>query len=539
MKRLLMSVVASLWLFSTSASAQVRELVSPAGAGSGQPNLAVSPDGRVHLSWIERLGEGRFSLRFATLEKNGWSAPRVIAEGSNWFVNWADFPSMVALPDGSLAAHWLVKSGTGTFDYDVTVSRSFDGGKTWGKPFVPHRDGVKGEHGFVSLFAAQDGSLAAVWLDGREMKADGGGHGHGNMALRYVKIKRDGELTDEAVLDARVCECCQTSAAMTADGPVVVYRDRSEAEKEIRDISIVRLKDGKWSAPRLVFQDNWQLNGCPVNGPAVAAVGRRVAVAWFTGANNSPRVKLTFSNDAGATFGQPITIDDGNPAGRVDVMLLADGSALVCWLEKLPEGGAVRMRRVRPDGQRDEAITVAPSGTARFNGFPQMARDGATLVFAWTGSRVLTATMPLPNQTGLQKSGVEAALAKYDQAFRSKDVGAIRNLLAVGQHGLLGKQNLYEHSVRNIGLADAFENHLKPEIAGFEDMKAEFTDVRITPGADLALVTRQYKIEGKLRGRDITATGNETMVWKKVGDDWKIAHIHYSHPCPRPATQPK
>src|SRR5262249_54220648 len=161
------------------------------------------------------------------LEKGGWSTPRVIAEGSNWFINWADFPSMVAMPDSSLAAHWLVKSGQGTFDYDINISRSFDGGKTWGKPFVPHRASVKAEQGFVSMFARKDGWREAVWLGGREMRADKNdahGHGHGNMPRRYGKIKRDGSLADEAALDTRVCECCQTSAAMPAEGPVVVYR---------------------------------------------------------------------------------------------------------------------------------------------------------------------------------------------------------------------------------------------------------------------------------------------------------------------------
>ncbi|HQR33784.1 MAG TPA: sialidase family protein [Blastocatellia bacterium] len=377
--------------------AQAREVNSPAGAGSGQPNLTVSRDGKVYLSWIERLGEGKFSLRFAVKEGDGWSAPRVIAEGSNWFVNWADFPSMIVLPDGSLAAHWLVKSGPGTFDYDVTISRSFDGGKTWGKPFVPHRDGVKAEHGFVSLFAAQDGQLAAVWLDGREMspgEKDDHGHGHGNMTLRYVKIKRDGTLADEAKLDARVCECCQTSAAMTADGPVVVYRDRSE--EEIRDISIVRWKAGKWTEARTVHNDGWKLNGCPVNGPSVSAVGKKVAVAWFTSVNDKPRVHLALSSDAGESFGKPISIDDGNPVGRVEVLMLADGSTLVCWLEKATGSGSVRVRRIHPDGKMDPSITVAPNGTARSNGFPQMALTGKTLVFAWTSSRVMTATMSLP-----------------------------------------------------------------------------------------------------------------------------------------------
>lgn len=398
MKRILTLISSLLFLCASVASAQVRELPTPAGKGSGQPNLTVAPNGDVFLSWIEKLGEGRVSLRFAVKKSksNEWSALQTVAEGTNWFVNWADFPSMIALPDGSLAAHWLVKSAEGTFDYDVNISRSLDKGKTWSKPFIPHRDGAKAEHGFVSMFAAKDGNLAAVWLDGREMKHDegGGGHGHGNMTLRYVKILRDGSLTDEAVIDSRVCECCQTSAAMTADGPVVVYRDRSD--QEIRDTSIVKNKNGKWSPPLSVHNDNWQINGCPVNGPSVSAIGKRVAVAWFTGAEKKPSANLSFSNDAGETFGKPIKIDDGNPAGRVETLLLKDGSALVVWLEKMSEGGAVRMRRVTTEGKVGEAVTVAASGTARSNGFPQMILSGKTLVFAWTGDKVMTATMPLP-----------------------------------------------------------------------------------------------------------------------------------------------
>ncbi len=162
MKRLLMGAIAGVSLFTGTAYPQIRELPSPAGPGSGQPNLAVAADGRAYLSWIEPLGDERFALRFSVRDTNGWSAPRAIAEGSNWFVNWADFPSLLALPDGSLAAHWLVRSGPGSYAYDVNIARSFDGGKTWGKPIVPHRDGTPTEHGFVSMFAAPNGGLAAV-----------------------------------------------------------------------------------------------------------------------------------------------------------------------------------------------------------------------------------------------------------------------------------------------------------------------------------------------------------------------------------------
>lgn len=381
----------------------VRELPSPAAEGSGQSNLSVDVRGRVHLSWIERPSKGRAALRYSVREGAGWSRPRTIAEGVNWFVNWADFPSLAALPDGSLAAHWLVKSGPDTYTYDVHVSRSFDGGKTWSAPFIPHRDGTKTEHGFVSMFAARGGNLAAVWLDGREMK--GGGHagahdsgGHGQMTLRYATLRgrgKDFKAADEAVIDARVCECCQTSAALTSEGPVVVYRDRTDTE--VRDISIVRLRGGRWTEPKTVHADDWRIDGCPVNGPSVAASARLVAVAWFTmGDTDTPRVRLAFSTDAGATFSRPFEVDDGDPVGRVAVLMLDDSSALVSWVERTKAGAEVRARRVRPDGTRGASITVAPSGAARSSGFPRMARSGDKIIFSWTGTaRVLTAEMAL------------------------------------------------------------------------------------------------------------------------------------------------
>lgn len=210
------------------------------------------------------------------------------------------------------------------------------------------------------------------------------------MTLRYVEVASDGALQHAALLDQRVCECCQTSATMTANGPIVVYRDRSP--DEVRDIAIVRRIDGQWTDPVPVWSDGWEMPGCPVNGPSVAAVGEQVSVAWFTAAGKRARVLMARSTDAGATFAEPITIDDANPFGRVDVAMLGDGTTFVCWLAS---SGAIRLLRVPSDGSEAAAATVAESGTSRRNGFPQMVRAGDELVFAWTDRGVRTAAVSL------------------------------------------------------------------------------------------------------------------------------------------------
>jgi hypothetical protein len=292
---------------------------------------------------------------------------------------------MTVLGDGRLAAHYLQRpspAAGGTYSYDVRVVQSHDGGATWSEPVTPHLDGALAEHGFVSLFPAPADSLGVVWLDGRSFAAEFGGSEE--MSLRNVSIGADGGIGSEKVIDMRTCECCQTSVAITDAGPVVAYRDRTEGE--IRDIYLSRMVGDRWSEGRAVHRDEWEINGCPVNGPSVASDGRAsVVVAWFTAARDSALVMLSFSDDHGDNFGNAIRVDEGGPVGRVDVEMLADGSALVSWLEGGEgDGATVFVRRVTPDGRISTHQFVTASSGARSSGFPQMAISGDVVVFAWT-----------------------------------------------------------------------------------------------------------------------------------------------------------
>jgi hypothetical protein len=361
----------------------VQTVIPPAGPGSFAPHLSPARRGGVVLSWLEPVaGSKRTRVRVAELRAGRWQAPRTVVEGEELFANWADFPSITEDRNGTWFVHWLQKSGSGTYAYDVRMAISSDRGATWSASFLLNRDGKEAEHGFATVVPLPRGGVAVAWLDGRKMIAEGHGHDAGEMTLRYAEVVGDGTIGGEQELDGRVCECCATGMAMTSSGPLIVYRDRSP--DEVRDVSfVVRTKSG-WSRPRPLHADGWKIAGCPVNGPQTDAAGDGVVAAWFTAAGDEERVLASFSADGGLTLGAPVRVDDGKPAGRVDVVMLDAETALVVWVEQVGTAAEIRARTVGREGARGMAVVVAETSASRAAGFPRLARSGSTVWFAWT-----------------------------------------------------------------------------------------------------------------------------------------------------------
>ena len=364
---------------------EVKAISSPATDSCAQPYLFTDKNGIVFLSWMEKKNK-QSTLKFSTFSGEQWTEPVTIATGNNWFVNWADYPVLISNGNQQLIAHYLEKSGASTYAYDVKYTTSPDNGKTWSDAKILHDDGKQAEHGFVSMMPYGE-KFFVCWLDGRNtVSVDSGSHDghHGQMSIRGAILTKEGIKENEWELDNRVCDCCQTAVAITTTGPIVVYRDRSE--NEIRDMSIVRFVNGQWTTPKIIYADQWKIKGCPVNGPRADAIGNNVAIAWFAMKDDKGQVKIIFSSDGGNTFKAPVQIDEGNPIGRVDVVMLDEKTAMVSWME----GADIKAIKVSSDGTREKPIMIAASSNARSSGFPQMTKAGNKLIFALTDNKKKT-----------------------------------------------------------------------------------------------------------------------------------------------------
>src|SRR5438045_9104909 len=123
--------------------------------------------------------------------------------------NRADYPS-IAVSGRNFFAQWRERAGAGRL---IRLARSNNGGTTWSAPVTPH-PAMPREFGFVSMLPLADGTARVVWLDSREKPT----------ALRAATMTSGGTLRTEEVVDARVCDCCQTSEARTPRGPGAVCR---------------------------------------------------------------------------------------------------------------------------------------------------------------------------------------------------------------------------------------------------------------------------------------------------------------------------
>ena len=220
-----------------------------------------------------------------------------------------------------------------------------------------------------------------VWLDARDYRAEK------RYRLMSAVISSTGAISGETTIDADVCTCCPTSLTRTSKGLLTVYRGHNP--DQIRDTMAARKTGDVWDKPTRVHEEDWKINGCPVNGPTVNARENEAAVVWFTAKDDEPQVENAFSADSGATFGNAHLLDSSKngarPVGHITAALLPDGKQLVIWIRQVDAGAELVAQTVSKDGASSELQVVAKS-TTRAIGYPHLELSGANAVVTWGGT---------------------------------------------------------------------------------------------------------------------------------------------------------
>ena len=364
----------------TSNDIKIEEISFLYDNSNAQPSL-VSNNGSVSLTWISSDDDMNANLNFRQFKDENWTNTQTLAIGSDWFINWADFPTHAISGDQVLTSY-LKKSASGTYTYDVFLSLHKLSGEKIKEDFILNTDGFKAEHGFVSIVAKDNEGFLISWLDGRNTVEKDMNGNHKPMTIRFAEITNTGDIINEVELDSSVCDCCQTSITYSDKGPVVVYRDRSE--EEVRDIYVTRNINDEWETPTAVHNDGWVIYGCPVNGPKVVSNSNNLAVSWFTVSDGKPAVNLSFSESYGSSFGSPIKINDLNAIGRVDAAFLNEKEVIVSYMEGDDIGTYLKIKKVSIDGKVSEPITVSKIDSGRGTGVPQLEILDDEIFIVWT-----------------------------------------------------------------------------------------------------------------------------------------------------------
>ena len=386
-KNLKFYIVIYSFIFSCNQSAELKEISLTKDYQSSEPNLYTSTNGNTYLSFISSSENSELSkLYFSKLELNKlqWNNPSLINSSTDWFVNWADFPRITTNNYNGISVHFLEKSASETYSYDIKVMNSKDGGNNWNSPMKLHSDNTMTEHGFVSTINYNNNFLS-TYLDGRQNElAKDNKNLKAQMTLRATSYNIDGEILMDELIDNKVCDCCQTDLALTADNtPITVYRDRSN--NETRDIFYSYYKNSKWSTPLAVFNDNWIIAGCPVNGPAISTFNNSSSLIWYTEIDGKSEIKVAFTSDISKGFDDPIFINSNDPLGRVDIEMITENSSIISYMDYVNNKAFLKLQRIDRYSGVNKSIIIDEIYNTRSSGFPKInIIDNNKTIITWT-----------------------------------------------------------------------------------------------------------------------------------------------------------
>src|SRR5215208_6965891 len=273
--------------------------ISSPGIDAAEPVMAAALDGSFYVAWVNHeLKQADVMLAQFTAGGEMRGSPVRVNRQPGVATAWrGDQPSLAVGPDGSVYVVWTARvESAGKHGTDVFLSVSSDRGQSFASEVKINDDKALNDHGMHSLAVAKDGRIYVGWLDERnvnKLKPSMTGEGHHMESNRdlYLAYSTDGGRTFSAnrKVASDACPCCKTSLAVSVDGTLYAGW-RQVLPGNYRHIAVASSTDGgtKFSAPVIVSDDRWMLQGCPVSGPSLSVdkASGLLKIVWFAGGEN-------------------------------------------------------------------------------------------------------------------------------------------------------------------------------------------------------------------------------------------------------------
>lgn len=302
----------------------------------------------------------------------------------------------------------------------IRTAKSRDGGRTFALPVTLQTSGAAGDRGWPALAFDQRGAVHAIWLDHRGLAAGrtaAGPAGHQRGAaydgvamaqrsgLYYASVA--GIRASERELARGVCYCCKTALAAGPDGTLFAAW-RHVYPGNVRDMALTLSRDrGRtFSAPARVSEDQWAINGCPDDGPAIAVDARGTAhLVWPTVIDGpKPEGALFYASTRdGVQFTPRVRIPTlgGPKPSHPQIVVDGEGSVFAAWDENIAGRRVAAVRELEPRPNHPltfgEIVRLSPGGSASY---PVLAATDKGLAAVWTTggdpSRVETRRIRMP-----------------------------------------------------------------------------------------------------------------------------------------------
>jgi len=324
--------------------------------------------------WTEKAQDSeQIQVLYSRWDGHKFTNPQRIPMEENPKVHSESIPKLLFKPNGELLLFYEVKIPDPTNDRvsHVKYQVSRDEGKTWSAPYRVHSDNSPGKgHSFFDVTLLPDGEIGAVWLDTSLVE--------GGRSLLFSKTSSNNQFGKESVVDSLACQCCRTALYADSSGLIsVVYRDILPGS--IRDISLATSRDGgiTFSNSISFSFDQWNLEGCPHNGPDVVSDGKKIYTTWYTGASQNGVYFAELD-----TQGKTLRKEKMSPNGRNIQLSLMNGKPVVVYSESVTENGKKGSRILRMDMSTGEKTQLSSPGSKVSNPI-SLATGSGMLLTAW------------------------------------------------------------------------------------------------------------------------------------------------------------